>query len=41
MEPCRAVDAHNGNVEAQNKAPEGLYTSAADSHHIYKDPDPH
>ncbi len=28
MEPWRAVDAHNGGVEAQNEAVKGLKTSA-------------
>jgi hypothetical protein len=28
MEPRRAADAHNGDVEAQNEALEGLLTSS-------------
>ncbi len=31
MEPWRAVDAHNGGMEAQ---------MVADSHHIHSEPDP-
>jgi hypothetical protein len=36
MELCRDVDAHNGGLEAQNGALEGLETSGriADSHHF-------
>jgi hypothetical protein len=38
MEALRAVEAHNGDVEAQNGALEGLYTSVTDEK---QDPDPH
>jgi hypothetical protein len=36
----RAVDAHNGGMEARNGALEGLYTSGHRSHHFDEEQDP-
>ncbi len=43
MEPVRAVDSQNGDVEAQNGGLEGFRPLFVDSHHLYEeqDPDPH
>jgi hypothetical protein len=42
MEPCRAVDAHNVRLGAQNKALEGLQTSGRRfPSYEEQDPDPH
>ncbi len=40
MEPWRAVDAHNGGVEAQNRAARCLYASFTDSHNFDEEQDP-
>ncbi len=43
MEPWRAMDVHNGGVEAQNGTLEGLETRIADLHHSDEEhsPDQH
>jgi hypothetical protein len=40
IKPWRAVDAHNGGMEALNGALEGLYTSGHRSHHFDEEQDP-
>ncbi len=39
QEPCRALNAYNGGMEAQHEALEGLQTSVVDLHHFDEEQD--